>query len=49
MKEFYARKVVIHQKICLETPQQNGVIERKHQHVLNLAQALFSQAIDLLE
>lgn len=44
MKEFYARKGFIRQKSCVETPQQNGVIERKHQHILNLARVFFSQA-----
>ncbi|XP_058003648.1 uncharacterized protein LOC131180063 [Hevea brasiliensis] len=35
---------IIHQRTCPYTPQQNGIVERKHRHLLDIARALRIQA-----
>lgn len=44
MKSYYHTKGILHQRSCVDTPQQNGVVERKHRHLLETARALSFQA-----
>jgi len=40
---YFSSKGIIHQTTCIETPQQNGILEHKHQHLLNVSRALLFQ------
>lgn len=44
MLDFFNSQGIQHQKTYVYTPQQNGVVERKHQHLLNVARSLLFQA-----
>ena len=44
MRDFFATNGILFQSSCVDTPQQNGRVERKHRHILNVARTLRFQA-----
>jgi len=40
MQEFHFEHGILRESSYVDTPQQNGRVERKHLHVLNVARAL---------
>lgn len=44
MKKLFLQHGILQQKSCSDTPQQNGVVERKHRHLLETGRALFIQS-----
>lgn len=44
MLRLYKTLGIEHQRSCVDSPQQNGVVERKHRHLLEMARSLFFQS-----
>ncbi|GJY48457.1 putative RNA-directed DNA polymerase [Tanacetum coccineum] len=43
MFDMFSELGIFHQTSCSHTPQQNGIAERKHRHLLNVARSLMFQ------
>lgn len=43
-QEMFASKGIIHQRSCSHTPQQNGVVERMHRHLVELIRVIMFAA-----
>ena len=43
-QHFFAKNDIVHQTSCVDKPQQNGRVERKYRHLLELSRALRFQA-----
>nr|GEW08474.1 ribonuclease H-like domain-containing protein [Tanacetum cinerariifolium] len=44
MNILFDSRGIVHQTSCAYTPQQNGIAERKHRHLLNVARSLLFQS-----
>lgn len=44
LTKYFRDTGIIHHTSCVDTPKQNGRVERKHRHILNVARACLFQA-----
>ena len=47
-QNFMSRNGILHQTSCPHTPQQNGVVERKNRHLVEITRALLLHGNDPL-
>ena len=40
LRPYLLENGIVHQSSCIDTPQQNGVVERKNRHLTEVAQSL---------
>ena len=43
LSSFFQKEGIIHESSCVDTPQQNGIAERKNRHLLNVTRAILFQ------
>ena len=44
LKDFFHSNGILYQLACVDTPQQNAIVERKHQHILNVTRTFIFQS-----
>lgn len=44
VQDLFSQHGILHQRTCIYTPQQNGVVERRHRTLLEAARALMFQS-----
>ena len=46
---FFSSKGVIHYKSCVERPEQNSVVEHKHQHAIDAAALVVARLLHIVQ
>ena len=44
LENFQVQRAIVYQTSCINTAQQNGVVKRKHRHLLNMEHVFLIQA-----
>ena len=45
LTNFFVNKGIVHQISCVNTPQQNNIVERKYDHLLNITALIYQKFI----